>query len=187
MKEKITSVNVRGTCKILVPTEEERGKPGLSISKQIFSCRSRVLKGSWEQNESTDGSVKVIQRLVQQICMEAYPYSLIFMRSFAWISKIDWACRCCITIKIIVCPMWTGHSDPYGIWENVRPTHTINTTHIDLLQEFVSFVLGLLKETVTAFQDNCSDLLIQEKTNVFVYKSHRFNMTRYPLCINAQK
>lgn len=48
MKEKITSVNIRGTCKIVVPTEEEsnvKGKPGLSISKQIFNCRSRVLKG----------------------------------------------------------------------------------------------------------------------------------------------
>lgn len=122
MEEKNMSVDTRGTWKSEEEERDVKGEPGLSVSKQIFNCTSKVVKGSWEQNESTDGSVRVIQGLFSKwICMEAYSYFLIFVRSFGWISKIDWAWICCIAFKIGVCTVWTGHSDPLGSWENHQP------------------------------------------------------------------
>lgn len=70
------------------------------------------------------------------------------MGSFAWISKIDWTYRCCITIKIVICIIWIGRSHPLGNLENVSPTHAINMTHINR----INLVPGLQKEAVTAFK-----------------------------------
>lgn len=41
--------------------------------------------------------------------------------------------------------MWIEHSDPLGGLENVSPTHIINMTHINLLQDLFPLFLDSWK------------------------------------------